>query len=38
MRTTFKKAFAQFVKKASRPLQLAIEMKVAEVCDNPRIG
>ena len=38
MRTTYKKAFAQFVKKASKPLQLAIEMKVAEVCDNPRIG
>ena len=38
MRTTFKKAFVQFVKKASTPLQLAIEVRVAEVCDNPRIG
>ncbi|MBU3574812.1 type II toxin-antitoxin system RelE/ParE family toxin [Polynucleobacter sp. UK-Mo-2m-Kol15] len=38
MRTTFKKAFVQFVKKASTPLQLAIEIRVAEVCDNPRIG
>ena len=38
MRTTFKKAFVQFVKKASKPLQLAIEIKVAEVCNNPRIG
>jgi hypothetical protein len=38
MRTTFKKAFAQFVKKASRPLQLEIEMRVAEVCNNPRLG
>jgi len=38
MRTTFKKAFTQFVKKASKPLQLAIEIRVAEVCDNPRIG
>ena len=38
MRTNYKKAFAQFVKKASKPLQLAIEMRVAEVCDNPRIG
>jgi hypothetical protein len=38
MRTTFKKAFAQFVKKASKPLQLVIEIKVAEVCNNPRIG
>ena len=38
MRATYKKAFAQFVKKASKPLQLAIEMRVAEVCDNPKIG
>ena len=38
MRTNYKKAFAQFVKKASKPLQLAIEMRVAEVCDNPRLG
>jgi mRNA-degrading endonuclease RelE of RelBE toxin-antitoxin system len=38
MRTTFKKAFVQFVKKASMPLQLAVEIRVAEVCDNPRIG
>jgi mRNA-degrading endonuclease RelE of RelBE toxin-antitoxin system len=38
MRTTYKKAFAQFVKKASKPLQLTIEIKVEEVCDNPRLG
>jgi hypothetical protein len=38
MRTTFKKAFAQFVKKSSKPLQLEIEIRVAEVCNNPRIG
>jgi hypothetical protein len=38
MRTTFKKAFTQFVKKASRPLQLVIEIRVAEVCDNPKLG
>jgi hypothetical protein len=38
MRTTFRKAFAQFVKKASKPLQLTIEMRIAEVCSNPRIG
>lgn len=38
MRTTFKKAFVQFVKKASKPLQLTIEIRVAEVCNNPRIG
>ena len=37
MRTTFKNAFAQFVKKSSKPLQLAIEIRVAEVCSNPRI-
>jgi len=38
MRITYKKAFAQFVKKAPKPLQLAIEIRVAEVCNNPRIG
>lgn len=38
MRTSYKKAFAQFVKKASRPLQLEIEIRVAEVCNNPNIG
>jgi ParE-like toxin of type II bacterial toxin-antitoxin system len=38
MRTTYKKAFAQFVKKASKPLQLTIEIKVAEVCSNPKLG
>jgi len=38
MRTTYKKAFAQFVKKASKPLQLTIEIKVVEVCSNPMLG
>jgi hypothetical protein len=38
MRTSYKKAFAQFVKKASRPLQLEIEIRVTEVCNNPKIG
>ena len=38
MRATYKKAFAQFVKKASKPLQLEIETRVAEVCNNPRVG
>ena len=38
MRTSYKRAFAQFVKKASKPLQLVIRDKVIEVCDNPRIG
>ena len=38
MRVRFKRAFAQFVKKASRPLQLQIEIKVLEVCANPWLG
>ena len=38
MRIAYKKTFAQFVKKASKPLQLAIEIRVIEVCNNPRIG
>ena len=38
MRTIYKRAFVQFVKKASKPLQLVIEDQVAEVCNNPRIG
>ena len=38
MQVTYKKAFAQFVKKASKPFQLAIEVRVDEVCSNPRIG
>jgi mRNA-degrading endonuclease RelE of RelBE toxin-antitoxin system len=38
MKISYKRAFAQFVKKASKPLQLTIEDKVIEVCNNPRIG
>ena len=38
MKTSYKRAFVQFVKKASRPFQLEIEMRVTEVCNNPRIG
>ena len=38
MRVTYKRAFAQFVKKTSKPLQLAIEIRVGEVCNNPRMG
>ena len=38
MQVTFKKAFAQFVKKASKPLQLEIQIRVAEVCRNPEMG
>ena len=34
----YKRAFAQFVKKASKPLQLAIEVEVTEVCKNPGLG
>ncbi len=38
MQSNFKRPFAQFVKKASKPLQLAIEDAVDEVCDNPDRG
>ena len=38
MKTSYKRAFVHFVKKASRPLQLEIEMRVSEVCNNPRMG
>jgi mRNA-degrading endonuclease RelE of RelBE toxin-antitoxin system len=38
MKIRYKRAFAQFVKKASKPLQLAIEVEVTEVCKNPRLG
>jgi mRNA-degrading endonuclease RelE of RelBE toxin-antitoxin system len=38
MKIYYKRAFAQFVKKASKPLQLRIEDKVNEVCNNPEIG
>ena len=38
MKIYYKRAFAQFVKKASKPLQLTIEDKVNEVCNNPEVG
>lgn len=38
MKTSYKRAFAQFVKKTSKPLQLVIEDQIIEVCNNPRIG
>ncbi len=38
MHTTFKRPFAQYVKKASRPLRLAIEDAVERVCKSPQIG
>jgi hypothetical protein len=38
MKTNFKRPFAQFVKKAHKPLQLAIEDEVELVCESPEIG
>lgn len=38
MRANFKRPFRQFVKKAHKPLQLAIEDVVEELCENPDLG
>lgn len=38
MKPNYKPPFGKFVKKAHKPLQLAIEDAVDEVCDNPEIG
>jgi hypothetical protein len=38
MKANFKRPFSQYVKKARKPLQLAIEDAVEEVCVNPNIG
>ena len=38
MKTNFKRPFARYVKKAHKPLQLAIEDEVDVVCDDPEIG
>ncbi len=38
MKTFFKRPFSQYVKKARKPLQLAIEDAVEEVCVTPDIG
>jgi mRNA-degrading endonuclease RelE of RelBE toxin-antitoxin system len=38
MRITYKRPFAQFVKKSKKPLQLVIEDKVSEICYDPSIG
>ena len=38
MKVNFKRPFSQYVKKARKPLQLAIEDAVEEVCANPDIG
>jgi hypothetical protein len=38
MKTNFKRPFAQYVKKAHKPLQLAIQDEVDVVCETPDIG
>lgn len=38
MKPNYKPPFCRFVKKAHKPLQLAIEDAVDEVCSNPEIG
>lgn len=38
MKPNYKRPFAQYVKKAHKPLQLAIEDAVELVCDSPDIG
>jgi hypothetical protein len=38
MKSNFKRPFAQYVKKAHKPLQLAIEDEVEVLCETPEIG
>ena len=38
MQANFKRPFAQYVKKAHKPLQLAIEDAVELICASPEIG
>jgi len=38
MQANYKRPFSQYVKKARKPLQLAIEDVVEEICGNPDIG
>jgi hypothetical protein len=38
MQANFKRPFAKYVKKAHKPLQLAIEDSVELICGNPEIG
>lgn len=38
MQPNYKRPFSQYVKKAHKPLQLAIEDVVEDVCANPDIG
>lgn len=38
MRANFKRPFAQYIKKAKKPLRLAIEDEVEVICETPEIG
>lgn len=38
MKPNYKPPFIRFVKKAHKPLQLAIEDVVEEICETPQIG
>ena len=38
MQANFKRPFSQYIKKARKPLQLAIDDAVEDVCANPAIG
>ena len=38
MQANYKRLFAQYVKKAHKPLQLAIEDEIEVVCETPDIG
>ena len=38
MKSNYKPPFSRFVKKAHKPVQLAIEDAVEEICDQPEIG
>ena len=38
MKPNYKPPFSRFVKKAHKPLQLAIEDAVEEICENPEVG
>ena len=38
MNPNYKPPFSRFVKKAHKPLQLAIEDAVEEICEDPEIG
>lgn len=38
MHASYKRPFSQFIKKARKPLQLAIEDAVEAICANPELG